>query len=547
MHTRRWTSCLAAAGIAVAVLATAGPASAGTLIKRPDGDLTVAWQVRNGTSAWSALDDPVTQPTSVPAGDYIWAARAGAVAEISLGDAPLGDQTATARAWFYANTGATTRLQVQVVSAGASAASHVVPAGSGFAWRSMAVAMSDQALLNDARLRFTALDGPDSNVRAAYLEVDTAPCAATVPTYGGYGPFGGTARPAACWNPHATNSPFNRLLPANPRVRADSGQIITRIRGDIPDGNPSDVDAPANLVAHDDGSSGEPTYYSRPSDPLFRIHCTDFGGSCPIDAAHLPAGIRIPAGAVPEGGPATALNPLTNDRHINVVDQQTGVEYDLWRVQATAPLPAAGGDLNVGFGGYSRIDGAGVDTTGDATAAHFASLAGRLRAEELASGRIDHALFVGVNCDSGSYVFPAQHAGRSCAEIGRSNVYAPPMGSLLQLDLSSTTIDALPVPTWKKTLLHAMAKYGMYIGETGSSGIFSIEAESGNQYTASGSPNLWLSFAQSAGWPHKAASSDYPWSHYLGYMGTNADGIDWDSRVWSHLRVLDPCVAQRTC
>ena len=33
--------------------------------------------------------------------------------------------------------------------------------------------------------------------------------------------------------------------------------------------------------------------------------------------------------------------------------------------------------------------------------------------------------------------------------------------------MSAAQIDALAKPTWQKTILHAMAKYGMYVGDTG--------------------------------------------------------------------------------
>jgi len=36
------------------------------------------------------------------------------------------------------------------------------------------------------------------------------------------------------------------------------------------------------------------------------------------------------------------------------------------------------------------------------------------------------------------------------------------------------------LPRWKLTLLHAMAEYGAFIGDTGSAGYFVVEAEAGN-------------------------------------------------------------------
>lgn len=61
-------------------------------------------------------------------------------------------------------------------------ASTVVPAGPGFAWRSLAIAPSAPSDVADLRLRFTALSGGDTNLRAAYATLDTAPPAAPLRT-----------------------------------------------------------------------------------------------------------------------------------------------------------------------------------------------------------------------------------------------------------------------------------------------------------------------------------------------------------------------------
>src|SRR4051812_20196779 len=112
-----------------------------------------------------------------------------------------------------------------------------------------------------------------------------------------FGSFGGSVWPPACWRPYTSGSPFNRPIPANPKVAPNSAAIMERMFRDIPQGpNPQ----PGHITANTYGNSGEPTYYSRASDPFFKIECTDFGGGCPVDAAHLPKGIQIPAGAVPE-------------------------------------------------------------------------------------------------------------------------------------------------------------------------------------------------------------------------------------------------------
>lgn len=365
-----------------------------------------------------------------------------------------------------------------------------------------------------------------------------------------YGRFGPGAWPASCWRPYADTSPFNVPIapgaPAHPR----SAQIVGRVFGDI-----ARHPRPANLVAHTRGSSGEPTYYVRSDDPstyeLLQVECIEFG-SCSIDVHHLPNGIPVPPQAVPEGTPVPSDEPhASSDRHLTIVDQATGWEYDLWHVQ----WPPTGNELTIGNGGRTRVDGDGTATRegGDGTAAGFGSLAGRVRAEEMLAGRIDHALFVVIDCDDGSFVYPAfKRGGRDCAGAGKpgGNVDAPPLGARLQLRVAPSVIDGLRIPSWKKTLLHAMARYGMFFGDTGSTFAFTVETESGNQYTSLGHRDRWLEVATENTWPLVGAKpGDYPWEHHLGYFGLDADGstlnddgLTW-AQLWRHLVVLDPCVS----
>ena len=287
----------------------------------------------------------------------------------------------------------------------------------------------------------------------------------------------------------------------------------------------------------------------------YHVTCSEFGGSCSIDTqpGHLPEGVPIPPRAVPEDTsvPASAEPAAGTDRHVTVVDQTTGWEYDLWQVR----WPPTGDQLTIGSGGRTRIDGDGTATRegGDGTAAGFGDLAGRVRAEELAAGSIQHALFVNIACDNGTVVPPAwKRADHDCASVipGTTDDNAPPMGTRFQLRMDSASIDALSIPAWKKTLLHAMADYGMVFGDTGGTDFaFSIETESGNQYTSLGAPDRWLQFAGDNAWPLVPAKADYPWEHRLGYFGLDADGtvinsagLTW-ADVWKKLVVVAPCVS----
>jgi hypothetical protein len=326
----------------------------------------------------------------------------------------------------------------------------------------------------------------------------------------GFGGFGVGTWPGGCWRPYSAASVFNRPLPAAPRVAVDSAAVVARLLGfgPIKHLEAGTADTPADF--------GHPTYYSGPGDPVFTLHCYEESwGTCGIEGHE----IRIPDAARAAAG---------GDAHLTVVDQDSGWEYDLYKVRSK---PAGGGTLEFRWGGRTRIDGLGLGS--DGTAGGFANLAGIVRAVELASGRIDHALFLTVHCDAGRYVYPAVGSGRSCAELGEPTADAPPMGAHLQLAMSDAEIAALTVPTWKKTVLRAMARYGMFVGDTGG-GAWGLKLQSGSTFTSFGYPDQLVDFAVANAWPAYEGGL---------LVGNLRDGIDWAAR----LRVIDPCVSQRTC
>jgi len=317
-------------------------------------------------------------------------------------------------------------------------------------------------------------------------------------------------RPPGCWRPYADTSPFNRPIPDNPPLDPNSGALVRRVLG---------FGRLQNLLAGTSGrgdlDGGRPIYFSSSSDPTFKLHCTESWGRCALEGAV----IRMPDRAKAAGGA---------DAHLSVVDPASGWEYDMWGVQNK---PSGGGTLVFQWGGKTRIGGTGLGS--DAVAAQYGTAAGVLRAEELASGEIDHALFMTVHCDSGGHVYPATKHGQSCGQDGMSNAGAPPEGARFQLAMSDAQIAALPVPDWKKTILRAMAHYGMIVGDTG--GSWGIATESGVVYTSFGQTDLWVSLAQQWGVPYYGPDQD--WFFDL------QDGVDWAR----YLRVVNPCVSRGSC
>src|SRR5215207_3135690 len=296
---------------------------------------------------------------------------------------------------------------------------------------------------------------PASRDWTVQLDSTPAPGGSCQPAFGS---FEAGSWPTGCWRPYADSSPFNRPVPANPRLLSNSSAIINRLVG---------WGKMQSLVAGHSGTDDDywhPLYYSHSSDPLYTVRCT----------------------------------------------------------------------MYVSHGGKTLIDGAGLGS--NATAAHFGLAAGAIRGAEVLRGEINHALFSQIKSSSGTSVYPAApgSTGAPCSNFGLSNQDAPPMGARLWLALSDGEIDGLPVPAWKKTVLKAMARYGVLVGDTmGGNSSWGIQAESGSSYTSFGATDPWDTVGEQAKAP--------AWN--TGYVFDVGSGVDWTR----YLRVLDPCVSQGTC
>ncbi len=362
-----------------------------------------------------------------------------------------------------------------------------------------------------------------SRGRRRWVALAVAAAASTFPAgcAGASGPSAGTSWhgfhvgrwPGADWRPYAVDSPFNQRIPARPQVHPRSRAIVTTL---LSWGTPSSLVAGANDSPDD---YAHPTYYATSTDPVYRLRSDSRWGGSPIDGKR----IRIPSAARPASG---------DDSHMTVVEPD-GWEYDFWRVLSK---PRGGGTLRYTNGNRIRVDGDGLHAS--ATASGFGNLAGIIRAQELAAGRIEHALFLVVRCTTpsrgfgygarrrdgdGAYVYPADGGDARC---GSDESDAPPMGARLQLAMSDAQIDALPVPLWKKGVLRALAHYGGYVGDTGGPG-FGVQIESSTTYTAFGRTDPLVALAQ------RSANVQ---SYLDRYLFDLASGVDWTR----YLRVLTP-------
>jgi hypothetical protein len=263
-------------------------------------------------------------------------------------------------------------------------------------------------------------------------------------------------------------------------------------------------------------------YFSRLTDPLYTVHCAEEWGTCEVEGMQ----VRIPSDARPAAG---------GDGSLGVIDQLTGWEYDFWQVRSK---PRGGGRLVVSWGGRTRIGTSDSDGLGsNATAAHFGTAAGVMRPAELEAGKIDHALFLMVKCTNGEFVWPARGpgVGRTCTSMGLSNRDAPAMGQHFYLNMTRGQISRLNVPSWKKTILKAMAKYGMFVGDTGGN-TWRLKIESGTSYTSLGYEDPWARMGRKFNLPSWREGGTKM------YAFDTASGVDWD-----RLRVAAPCVSRRAC
>jgi hypothetical protein len=96
-----------------------------------------------------------------------------------------------------------------------------------------------------------------------------------------------------------------------------------------------------------------------------------------------------------------------------------------------------------------------------ADAAGLAIFPGLARYDEVARGRIDHALRFTVERTRKQYVYPARHYASSSDDPS-----LPPMGLRVRLKAS---VDISQFPRQARTVLQALKTYGMIVADNGSS------------------------------------------------------------------------------
>jgi hypothetical protein len=329
------------------------------------------------------------------------------------------------------------------------------------------------------------------------------------------------------WTPYnCLTSPWNVRVSSNPRIASYSAaQIALQFsRGNT---------QPVRSQEAGRYDYGHPVYYAAASDPVVNLRCLSYCNR--TDNGGIPATFRIPARARPAQG---------GDAHMAVV-QPDGTEIDLWATATPSTNWTAGATVTAiaaaNCGNY--VTGSGFTAAGPAATAGGACLgAGSLRANELLSGSINHALFLITQCANG-WQYPAFANATTDRCTGGSG---PPLGGRLWYDVPTETTNANPnLKPWEKAILNALHDYGGYLqddigGADHVSGIAFL-AESGQAAMSFGLPDPFAALF-SQGWlsiPINGAFS----LRYIGADPWRPAGVDFAG----HFHWLDACSAQATC
>ncbi len=160
----------------------------------------------------------------------------------------------------------------------------------------------------------------------------------------------------------------------------------------------------------------------------------------------------IPANVAIEGGRGS-----TGDRHALIVDRDSCRLYELF-----ALYPGNAGRWRAGSGAIFDLRSNKPRPAGwtSADAAGLPILPGLARYEDVAKGRIDHALRFTVNRTRRAYVWPARHFASD-----QTDPNLPPMGMRFRLKQSYPVAG---FPRQARIVLQALKEYGMIVADNGS-------------------------------------------------------------------------------
>lgn len=210
-----------------------------------------------------------------------------------------------------------------------------------------------------------------------------------------------------------------------------------------------------------------PVYEADASTPRYRLSA---------DKLFVSGGWTLPAVPIPD----VAVADSRDDGHLVVLDRAAGCIYELW--QATFDKRT----WKAAWVNATPIDGDGVYPDGlSARSTGLSAAAGLIWPQELAAGRIDHALlFATPWTRRDAAVPPATASDRKQLP----NIPALPAGARLRLD-PSVDVDTLGLTPEQRTIAVALQKYGMILGDT--SGSLTLYAAGPSSYLTFPYPEEW--------------------------------------------------------
>jgi hypothetical protein len=217
------------------------------------------------------------------------------------------------------------------------------------------------------------------------------------------------------------------------------------------------IDAHGGDRLHPDFGSprpyGFPFAVVGPGQRKLPVHYTAYGDESD------PGPFPVPPGAPVEGG-----NRSDGDRHVLAVDRASCTLYELYRAFYVAkPQPHWNADAGVAWDlrstalrpeGWTSADAAGLPI-----------FPGLVRYDEVAAGRLEHAIRVTFESTRNAWVHPASHCAGDSSSPG-----APPMGLRLRIK-AGYGLSRFSGPA--RTIAEAMKRYGLIVADNGSNWFFS--------------------------------------------------------------------------
>ena len=234
------------------------------------------------------------------------------------------------------------------------------------------------------------------------------------------------------------DNPWNQRVDRLP-VAADSDAIIGSIGPD------ETLHADFGSGLWNGGPIGIPVTVVRRGQPKVRV-AFEYADESDRGPYPIPRNVRIEGGRRSDG-----------DSHALILDRDACRLYELF-----ALYPTAGGGWRAGSGAIWNLRSNRLRPAGwtSADAAGLPILPGLARYDEVARGRIDHALRFTVRRTRRAYVYPARHYASDATDPT-----LPPMGLRLRLKAGYSIRG---YPRQARVVLEALKRYGMLVADNGS-------------------------------------------------------------------------------